>query len=81
MKRNPEKQPDNILVDYDLNGTSVSNFKCYLADWGTSGSIYAGGTPMYAGPNTFGDGGRDLFSFGRMALEMFLEPQGKMNTL
>ena len=30
----PKKKPENILVDYDYNGGIVSNFKCYLADWG-----------------------------------------------
>ena len=69
------------MVDYDYNGTTVSNFRCYLADWGTANYYHPGGTPMYAGPKTFRGDGRDLFSFGRLALELFLEPQGKMNTL
>ena len=73
-----QKQPENILVDYDYNGAWVSNFRCNLADWGTAGD-HRGGTPMYAGPRTYKNLHKDLFSFGRLALELFLEPQGKMN--
>ena len=50
----------------------------FLGDWGSAG--YPGGTPMYAGPRTYEYSSKDLFSFGRLALELFLEPQGKMNT-
>ena len=76
----PKRQPENILVDYDFSGSKVSNFKCCLADWGSAASCYAGGTPMYAGPRTYEYRSKDLFSFGRLALELFLEPQGKINT-
>ena len=74
----PNKKPENILVDYDLNDTAVSNFRCYLADWGSSGD-HLGGTPMYAGPRTYEDTSKDLFSCGRLALELFLQPKGKVN--
>ena len=57
----------------------MSNFKCYLADWGTAGD-YRGGTPMYAGPRTYEEMNKDLFSTVRLALELFLDRTGKMNT-
>merc|ERR1712048_866606 len=31
-----------------------------------------GGTPVYAGPWTFSDFHKDLFSFGRLAMELFM---------
>ena len=58
-------------MDYDYNGGVVSNFRCILADWGTFGVHHPGGTPIYAGPNTYETGWKDLFSFGRLALELF----------
>ena len=75
----PKEQPENILVDYDFNGDIVSNFKCYLADWGTA-DAYKGGTPMYAGPRTYEKYHKDLFSTARLALELFLPREGKINT-
>ena len=60
-----------MLVDYDECAGVVSNFRCILADWGTSGTIHFGGTPMYAGPNTYDVANKDLFTFGRLALELF----------
>ena len=66
-----EIKPENVLVDYDEQGGVVSNFQCILADWGTAGEYHFGGTPMYAGPNTYQDNNKDLFSFGRLALEFF----------
>ena len=74
-----KKKPENILVDYDFNGATVSSFKCCLSDWGTAGLHY-GGTPMYAGPRTYRRSSKDLFSFARLALELFLEPEGIVNT-
>ena len=68
------------MVDYDFNGGIVSNFSCHLADWGTAGE-HMGGTPMYAGPRTYQGLHKDFFSFGRLTLELFLKPEGKMNTL
>ena len=73
----PKNEPENILVDYDLNGAVVSNFACILADWGTAGDKHFGGTPLYAGPNTYEFASKDLFSFGRLSLELFLGREGK----
>ena len=68
-----KSKPENRLVDYDYKGGVVSKFRCILADWGTAGD-HPGGTPLYAGPNTY-EGrycdSKDLFSFGRLALEFF----------
>ena len=73
-------KPENILVDYRYYIGKVFNFKCYLADWGSAG-VYPGGTPMYAGPRTYEAHTKDLFSFARLALELFLQPEGIMKTL
>ena len=67
------------MVDYEFKRGSVSKFKCVLADWGTAG-YHRGGTPMYAGPRTYEVYAKDFFSFGRLALELFLEPKGKLDT-
>ena len=75
-----KEKPDNILVDYDLIGGVVSNFACILADWGTAGVHHCGGTPLYAGPRTYEDNFKDLFTFGRFALELFLERKGTVNS-
>ena len=72
-----KEKPDNILVDYEFHGGTVTNFRCYLADWGTSGFYHRGGTPMYAGPRTYESNRKDLFLFGRLALELFLEHEGR----
>ena len=64
------------MVDYTFDGWTVLDFRCYLADWGTTGK-YRGGTPMYAGPRTYESDCKDFFTFGRLTLEMFLEPEGK----
>ena len=71
-------KPDNILVDYDFDDETetVTNFRCYLADFGSSGYHHPGGTPIYAGPRTYESDNKDLFSIGRLALELFLEPEG-----
>ena len=65
------------MVDYDDIGGRASNFKCVLGDYGTAGENHMGGTPVYAGPNTYDTNNKDLFSFGRLALELFLEQTGK----
>ena len=65
------------MVDYEDIGGRASNFKCVLGDYGTAGHTHFGGTPVYAGPNTYGIKNKDLFSFGRLALELFLEQTGK----
>ena len=75
-----EIEPENILVDYDVNNLEVSNFRCILGDWGSSGVNNHGGTPFYAGPKTFELFDKDLFSFGRLILELFLEQTGKKST-
>ena len=78
MFRKTEKKPENILVDYTENSSgNVSAFECHLADWGTAGDKHPGGTPMYAGPRSYEGEAKDLFSFGRLVLELFLLPQGK----
>ena len=74
-----ENKPENVLVDYDNHGGVVSNFRCILADWGTAGNKHFGGTPMYAGPNTYTKDNKDIFSFGRLALEFF--EKGKSQNL
>ena len=59
----------------------MTDFRCVLADWGTAdmihGTSFLGGTPVYAGPRSFDRADKDLFSFGRLALELFLSQQGK----
>ena len=77
MINKTKNKPDNILVDYDYKDGVVSNFKCILADFGTAGFFHKGGTPLYAGPRTYEDQAKDLFSFGRLALELFLDQKGK----
>ena len=70
------------MVDYDYNNGDVTNFKMVVADWGSAwvgedGGSFFGGTPVYAGTNTF-DGwpNKDLFSFGRLAMELFMDKSG-----
>ena len=58
----------------------VTNFKMVVADWGSAmvdgfGSFF-GGTPVYAGPQTFSGYNKDLFSFGRIAMELFVNKSG-----
>ena len=69
------------MVDYEINGDNVTNFKMVVADWGsakvgTDGGEFFGGTPVYAGPRTFDNYGKDLFSFGRLAMELFMDKSG-----
>ena len=69
------------MVDYEEKNGSVVNFKCFLGDWGTAGREregieFFGGTPVYAGPNSFIGCDRDFFSFGRLTLELFVDEQG-----
>ena len=58
------------------------NFNCVLGDWGTAnvhvndgimGGLFFGGTPVYAGPRSFEMSNKDIFSFCRLALELFIE--------
>ena len=77
---NSFKKPDNILVDYNDRNGRVSEFTFVVSDWGTAGvhEKHFGGTPMYASPNTFQiSRDKDLFAFGRIAAELYLEESGK----
>ena len=50
-----------------------------IGDWGTAGydEKHFGGTPMYAARVTFQfDNNKDLFAFGRLAMEFFLDESG-----
>ena len=78
-------QPENILIDYDIVGKDVTNFEMVLGDWGSAcigfgGESYFGGTPVYAGPKTFGNYNKDFFSFGRLAMELMLDKSGTEST-
>ena len=69
------------MVDYEEENGAVDNFKCFLGDWGTAGDYYQdikffGGTPVYAGPNSFRNNDKDFFTFGRFALELFVAEEG-----
>ena len=68
------------MVDYEYNGTKVTNFKMVVADWGSAtirdGGRFPGGTPVYAGPRTFDRYSKDLFSFGRLAMELMMDKSG-----
>ena len=66
-------------MTYKLDGEKVIDFKMVVADWGSStlgGGKFFGGTPVYAGPRTFDMHDKDLFSFGRMAMELFMNKPG-----
>ena len=65
------------------------DFKMVVADWGSAyvenpsmrcGQFY-GGTPVYAGPGIFNYFTKDLFSFGRMAMELFMEKSETVSKL
>ena len=52
-----------------------------VADWGSArvgmeGEQFRGGTPVYAGPWTFHNYSKDLFSFGRLAMELLMNKSG-----
>ena len=69
------------MVDYELYGDKVTDFKMVVADWGSAvvGSWdvdFLGGTPVYAGPHTFNFFAKDLFSLGRMAMELMMNKSG-----
>ena len=73
------KKPDNLLVDFDLVNGRVENFEMVVSDWGTAGAAerHMGGTPMYASRAAFQyDFNKDLFAYGRIALELFLDDAG-----
>ena len=66
-----------------MNG-DVVDFEMVVGDWGSGADIlggdggeYPGGTPLYAGPSTFrSSGSKNLFSFGRLAMELMLDKPG-----
>ena len=73
------KKPDNLLVNFDLVNGHVENFEMVVTDWGTARSKkeHMGGTPMYASRGAFQDEyNKDLFAYGRIALELFLDDAG-----
>ena len=59
---------------------TVYGFEMVIADWGSAdtgtGGKFFGGTPVYAGPGTFNEWSKDLFSFGRIAMELLMEKSG-----
>ena len=75
------------MVDYDYNGRQVTNFKMVVGDWGSAyngnflGGRFFGGTPVYAGPRAFAVSDKDLFSFGRIAMELFTDKSGTESKL
>ena len=74
------KQPGNILIDYTEKAGKVTDLPgLVISDWGTSGveSEHYGGTPVYASGNCFNKSGqKDIFAFGQIAAELFLEQSG-----
>ena len=58
-----------------------------VADWGSAfvgfdGGRFYGGTPVYAGPGTFeAYVDKDMFSFGRLAMELFMDKSGTESKL
>ena len=78
-------QPENIFIDYDVVGNDVTNFEMVVGDWGSArvgpdGGVFYGGTPVYAGPWTFNFRNKDIFSFGRLAMELMLDKSGTEST-
>ena len=74
-------KPDNILVDYNLVNGRVTDFEFVVSDWGTAGRRHEhfGGTPVYASSKAFQlSGTKDLFAFGRIAAELYLDESGKL---
>ena len=75
------------MVNYDYDGSQVTNFKMVVGDWGSArvgiyGGEFFGGTPVYAGPKTFDNNRhKDLFSFGRIAMELFTDKSGTESKL
>jgi hypothetical protein len=78
-------KPENCLVDYsfvmDANGLNGElHFEMVVGDWGTAGDYFKhfGGTPMYASSRAFQYSQmKDLFAFGRIAMELYLDESGK----
>ena len=73
------KKPDNLLVDFDVVNGRVDNLTMVIGDWGTAGRAteHFGGTPMYASRGAFRrDHKKDLFAFGKIAMELYLDESG-----
>ena len=73
-------KPENFLVDYDVVNGEAVNFEMAIGDWGTAGITeqHFGGTPMYASSQAFQASKiKDLFAFGRIAMELYLDESGK----
>ena len=69
------------MVDYEINGGKVTNFKMVVADWGSAnfrftGQEFFGGTPVYSGPLIYNHRCKDMFSFGRLAMELMMDKSG-----
>ena len=68
-----------MLVNFDLVNGRVDNFEMVVSDWGTAlgDEKHYGGTPMYAARGAFQwDKNKDLFAYGRIAMELFLDESG-----
>ena len=74
------EKPGNILVDYTEKTGKVTELTgLVISDWGTSGNRgeHFGGTPVYASGNCFNNSeNKDIFAFGQIAAELFLEQSG-----
>ena len=67
------------MVDFDRVNGRVANFEMAIGDWGTAGVVdeHFGGTPMYASRVAFQDDyNKDIFAFGRIAMELYLDESG-----
>ena len=69
-------------MDYTEEAGKVTHLTgLVISDWGTSGysDEHYGGTPVYASGNCFNQSGqKDLFAFGQIAAELYLEQSGKL---
>ena len=71
-------------MDYTEEAGKVTHLTgLVISDWGTSGDTsdgkHYGGTPVYASGNCFNySGNKDIFAFGQIAAELFLEQSGKL---
>ena len=66
-------------MDFTKNKGRAVNFEMAISDWGTAGveKKHFGGTPMYASKLAFrGHQSKDLFAFGRIAMELFFPDSG-----
>ena len=74
------EKPGNILLDYTEKAGKVTELTgLVISDWGTSGyrDEHYGGTPVYASGNCFNmSGQKDIFAFGQIAAELYLDQSG-----